>query len=125
MKVLCLAFAVLFLLSSCYSVPRVDGAIQIEEGKYQIKMDRDYLNQPDEFKYAINSFVKEQGETTYDLELDRRGPIYDVYVIMPGSQPIENLPPIKHFHKGKTLAAILIPTVVVGATMLILLPSLL
>ena len=108
----------LIFLSGCTSVPYVDGAIKVEDKKYQIKIDREYRENPAEFQYAVNNFVKAIGHTSYDLIMEPRGNITDYYVIVPGSIPVEDLPPVKHFHKGRTVMAIVIPILgaaVVGA----------
>jgi hypothetical protein len=71
----------------------------VKEGTYEVVIDRDYLETPEEFKYAVNSFVKNQGETSYDVE--KHGP-NDFYVYTPGSQAVEDLPKVRHFHTGRT-----------------------
>ena len=86
--------------------------------KYDVVIDKDYMSNPDEIKYALNSFVKERGGTSYDAV--KHG-MNDYYVTIPGKTPVENLPEIKHFHKGKTVAAIVVPS---AAASLILLMSL-
>ena len=120
MKVLCLILAVLLFFSACYSTPRVSSAIKLEEGRYQINISRDYAAIPQEFKYAVNSFVMDLGETSYDVQTERRGPINDYYVLMPGSQDVENMQEVRHFHKGKTVAAIVVPVVSVGVVVSII-----
>jgi len=114
MKVLCLLLAALMFFSACYSTPRVSSATKLEEGRYQINISRDYAAIPQEFKYAVNSFVMDLGEYSYDVETVRRGPLNDYYVLTPGSQDVENMQEVRHFHKGKTVAAIVIPVVSVG-----------
>ena len=115
-----MALFLLIFLSGCTSVPHVDGAIKVkdetvEDVKYQIKIDREYRENPAEFQYAVNNFVKAMGHTSYDLIMEPRGNITDYYVIVPGSIPVEDLPPVKHFHKGRTVMAIVIP--IVGAAL--------
>ena len=65
------------------------------------------MKKPDEFKYAVNSFVKDVGEESYDIEQQGRTTRFTITV--PGKTPVEDLPKIKHFHKDKTLMAIFIP----------------
>jgi hypothetical protein len=86
--------------------------------KYDVVIDRDYMNNPDEIKYALNSFVKEKGGTSYDAV--KHG-MNDYYVTIPGKTPVEDLPEIKHFHKGRTITAIVLPSV--GAVLLLILSS--
>ena len=109
MRVFCLVLAVLFFFSSCYSTPRVSRAILIEEGRYDVKIKRDYTHDQQEFRYAINSFVMDLGETSYNVQIEQRSRINYYFVTVPGSQPVEDLPPVRHFHKGKTIAAIVAP----------------
>jgi len=113
-RAFCLFLGALVLLSGCTSVPRVNSAYRVEEEKYLIKIAKGYAQQPKEFKYAVNSFVKEQGQTSYDIITDKRGRYIDYYVVMPGSTPVEDLPRVKHFHKGKTVAAIVAPLASAG-----------
>ena len=113
-RIFCVFSTALILLSACTSVPHVSEVIKVEEEtvedeKYQIKISSDYAQKPEEFKYAINSFVKEQGHTSYDIITENWGKDSDYYVIMPGSIPVEDLPPVKHFHKSKTIMATVIP----------------
>ena len=117
MKVFCLVLAVLLFFSSCYSTPQVGGSYRIEGGRYQIRIAREYASNPEKLKYAVNSFVKGLGETSYDIVIERRGARNDLYVIVPGSQPVEELPEVRHFHRGKTTAAIVAP--IAGASIAI------
>ena len=88
------------LVIGCTSVPHVDRERQIEEGKYDVVIDRDYINNPKELEYAINSFVMEKNGYSYDVEKYGSN---DFYVTMPGSQEVKDLPKVKHFHLGRTL----------------------
>ena len=119
-RVFCLCTGMLIFLSGCTSVPRITGASRVEDEKYQeeekynIKIASDYRKNPAELKYAVNDFVKKLGETSYDIIIEKKGASTDYYVVMPGSTPVEDLPPVKHFHKGKTVAAIVAPIAGVG-----------
>lgn len=106
MKYLCLVMAILLLFSSCYSTPHVENQQLMEDGKWRFQIDRDYLKDPVEQEYAINSFVMDLGEASYEVQ---QYGVNDFYVTVPGSQPVVNLPEVRHFHKGKTAAAIIIP----------------
>ena len=102
--------AALILMSGCTSIPHVNSWVRVGEGRYNIRIDRDYyISKPEEFKYVINSFVIKQGGTSYDVVVNRQGMVVDCLVTIPGSQPVENLPEVKHFHRGRTVAAIVIP----------------
>jgi hypothetical protein len=100
----------LLLLTSfffgCTSAPEVRRARQIQIDyknnirKYDVVINNDYMENPDELKYAINSFVKEQGGASYDVEQHGSN---DFYVTIPGEIPVEDLPEIKHFDVGKTI----------------------
>jgi len=108
-----------FFITGCFSVPNVGRSNYMDTTddvqKYDVVIDRDYMNNPDEIKYALNSFVKEKGGTSYDAV--KHG-INDYYVTIPGKTPVEDLPQIKHFHKGRTATAIAVPS---AAALLILL----
>lgn len=117
-KIILLSFLTL-LIFGCTSVPNVRSAYSVEKNKYNVVVDRDYMDNPDEFKYAINSFVKQKEGTSYNIE--QYGP-NDFYITIPGETPVENLPEIRHFHAGRTVSAILPP--VLGTLFLILLFSL-
>ena len=115
-KIAFLLFPV-FLVIGCTSVPKVGSERSIDGKKYDVVIDRDYLGDPDEFKYAVNSFVKSKGGTSYDIE--KYGP-NDFYITIPGETPVEDLPAIRHFHAGRTVAAILPPNIIIGVLILIL-----
>ena len=93
------AIFVLFLLG-CTSIPHVDRPVQLEEGKYRVIVDKDYLENPEEFDYAINAFVKGQGKTSYDVE--QQGP-NTFYITTPGKTEVKDLPKVKHSHTGRTV----------------------
>jgi hypothetical protein len=93
-----------FLVFGCTSVPKVNRGYSLDKNKYDVVIDRDYLEKPAEFKYAINSFVIQQGGASYDIE--KYGP-NDYYITIPGETPVEDLPEVKHFHTGRTLGLIL------------------
>jgi hypothetical protein len=105
-----------FLVFGCTSVPKVSRENTVESNKYDVVIDRDYINKPAEFKYAVNTFVIQHGGTSYDIE--KHGP-NDFYITIPGETPVEDLPDVKHFHVGRTLGLIL-PTTLVPAFILLL-----
>lgn len=114
--------AIIFLLFlslciiGCTSVPEIRSAHYVDKNKYDVVIDRDYMNNPLEFKYALNTFVKENGGTSYSLEKYGSN---DFYVTIPGDIPVEeDLPKIRHFHVGRTIGATLPPTI--GAILLLL-----
>ena len=110
MRIFCLILAVLLFFSSCYSTPHVKGSVKVDEGKYNIIISKDYAVVPQELKYAVNNFVRDSlNEDSYDVKTEKRGSGYDYIVLVPGSQQVEDLPEVKHFHKGKTAMAIAIP----------------
>jgi hypothetical protein len=94
------------VFTSCTSVPQVRTSWSQKDGKYAVTIDRDYLEDPAEFKYAVNSFVKERGGSSYNIE--KYGP-NDFYIEIPGEISVENLPEVRHFHVGRTISAILPP----------------
>jgi hypothetical protein len=109
MKLLGKYFCTLLLCISfigCTSVPHVDRWIKIEEGKYDVVVDRDYLSNQAEYDYAFNSFAEEVGAETYSIQ--KYGP-NDFYVTTPGDRELAVLPKVKHFHAGRTVTAILVP----------------
>ena len=99
----------MIFLSGCTSVPQVSGAYKAEDEKYLIKIAGSYAQKPEELQYAVNNFVRELGQESYDIVIEKKGRSTDYYVVTPGSTPVEDLPPIKHFHKGKTVSAIVVP----------------
>jgi hypothetical protein len=105
-----------FLVFGCTSVLKVSRGNSVDKNKYDVVIDRDYLDKPAEFKYAINTFVIQHGGTSYDIE--KYGP-NDFYITIPGETPVEDLPEVKHFHIGRTLGLIL-PTTLVPAFILLL-----
>ena len=107
MRILSLIMVVLLLLVGCTSVPHVDGYAFIDDGKYRVEIDTDYLKNVKEFKYALNSFVKELEQESYDIE--NSGNIGNFIVTMPGSKPVEDLPLVKHFHLARTVTAVSVP----------------
>ena len=98
-------FLFVFLILGCTSVPKVENVYSLDNKKYDVVIDRDYMKNPDEFRYAINSFVKEKGGTSYSIE--KYGP-NDFYITIPGEIPVEDLPQIRHFHAGRTVLATLL-----------------
>jgi len=102
----------------CTSVPEVDREDSIDMNKYDVVIDRDYLDDPDELKYAINSFVLEKGGASYSVE--KYGP-NDFYITIPGEIPAEDLPKVRHFHAGRTIGLTLPPTIILFLLFLILL----
>jgi hypothetical protein len=102
-------------LIGCTSVPEVDRYNYDEVKKqYDVVIDKDYVDNPDELKYALNSFVKEKGGKSYDAVKHGSN---DFYVTIPGKTPVEDLPEIKHFHVGRTIVVTVVPTV--GALLLL------
>jgi hypothetical protein len=99
------------LISGCFSTPEIKRVKYLGGQKYDVVIDKDYMEKPEELKYAINNFVKEQGGTSYDIEKTGSN---DFLITVPGKTPVEDLPPMKHFHVGKTVTAILLPSVGVG-----------
>lgn len=95
-----------FGIMGCTSIPHVDHWIEVEEGKYDVVVDNDYLYNQPELNYAFNSFAQEIGITTYTIK--KYGP-NDFYVTTPGNKEVEDLPEVKHFHGGRTAAAIMTP----------------
>jgi hypothetical protein len=116
-KIIALMFFT-FIILGCTSVPEVRSAYSIDNNKYDVVIDRDYMDDPDEFKYAINSFVKQKGGTSYNIE--KYDP-NDFYITIPGETPVENLPEIRHFHAGRTVSATL--PLILGTILLILMFS--
>ena len=107
-----------FFIFGCTSVPEVDKAFSLDNTKYDVVIDRDYLENPDEFKYAVNSFVIERGGSSYNIT--QYGP-NDFYITIPGEIPVENLPEIRHFHAGRTVGAIVPPVSIIFLIVLMLL----
>jgi len=107
------------IFASCTSVPQVRTSWSQKDGKYDVTIDRDYLEDPAEFKYAVNSFVKERGGSSYNIE--KYGP-NDFYIEIPGEIPVEDLPKVRHFHVGKTISAILPP--LIGITLITIIAGL-
>lgn len=91
------------LIVGCTSVPGVGDVIPMDNNKYYVEIDRDYMDNPDEFKYAVNSFVKQKGGLSYDIEQYGTNKFY---ITIPGETPVEDLPEIKHLHAGRTVAAV-------------------
>jgi len=113
-KTILLVLGGLIFLSGCTSVPHVDDMTPSEAGRYYVTIDKDYLKKPNEVKYAVNSFVVIQGGASYDFV--RVGESNNFIVTIPGSQQVENLKQVRHFHLGRTLMAILIPTIAGGVS---------
>jgi len=110
---------VFLLFLGCYSVPQTRGGPEVAEGTYAVSIAKDYSQDPEKLKYAVNTWVKKQGHTSYDMEIRKSGDMASYYITMPGSIPVEDLPQVKHFHKKKTGAAIVSP--VLGTLLLTIL----
>jgi hypothetical protein len=107
---ICLSMlALCFVLAGCTSVPHVDKWEIVEEGKYDVVVDRDYLDDQAETDYTFNSFAQDIGAVSYSV--DQYGP-NDFYVTTPGDTEVKDLPEVRHFHTGRTLGLIIPPTVV-------------
>jgi hypothetical protein len=101
------------VLTGCTSVPEVKNVKMVGPSKYDVVVDRDYMEDPTEMEYAINTFVKEKGGESYDVE---KYGTNDFYITIPGSTEVKDLPEVKHFHKGRTVGLVLgitIPVVVI------------
>ena len=95
-------------LIGCTSVPEVSrSSYDSAKKRYDVVIDRDYIDNPEELKYALNSFVKEKGGASYTAEKHGSN---DFYVTIPGKTRVENLPEVKHFHVGRTVTAIVVPS---------------
>ncbi|MDR1319566.1 MAG: hypothetical protein LBJ90_08065 [Treponema sp.] len=105
----CSLLAVCFIFAGCTSVPSVDRWRLLEEGRYDVVVDRDYIRDQRELEYAINSFAQDIGAETYSVE--KYGP-NDFYVTTPGDTTTEDLPQVRHFHAGRTVGATVPPTIV-------------
>ena len=110
-----LLFAVVVFVS-CTSVPKVTMSWSQKDGKYDVTIDRDYLEKPAEYKYAVNSFVKERGGSSYNIEKYGSN---DFYITIPGDTPVEDLPKVRHFHGGRTLGLIIPPAAIVVLLLLL------
>jgi hypothetical protein len=110
-KIICLVVLVIFLMG-CTSVPVVGRYYSLEEGIYRVSIDRDYTGTEEELRYAVNSFVISRGGNSYDIEEEGRS--NNFIITIPGNtMVIENMPEVRHFHKGRTIGTILgiaIPT---------------
>jgi hypothetical protein len=93
----------------CTSVPHAGRATPLQQGEYEVAIARAYTANPEHFRYAVNSFVKSVGGTSYDVE-HSWGDKYRVTV--PGSTEVLDLPEVKVLHKGKTVAAIVVPSAI-------------
>ena len=117
MKKLCSMLLILSFFTSCYSTPQVNEVTQVGEGEYVVTINQGYVEIPNEFQYAVNSFVIGIGEASYDVEIVSRGSPIIFYITTPGSQEVDySLPEVRHFHRGKTVSAIVVP---LGVSMLI------
>jgi len=115
-----LLLLLMFLVSGCFSVPRVSGETMIESEKYLVKIPKSYIGNQAMIDYAINQWVKKQGHTSYDIEIQRRGTSFDYYVTMPGSVPVKDLHEIKLFHLERTITAVAVPVGVLSLFLSIL-----
>jgi hypothetical protein len=101
-----LMFLAVFGLIGCTSVPQVKSGYPEGEGKYRVEIDSDYLESPEEFRYAVNSFVIQQGGKSYDVE--KVGFWNDFIITIPGNTlVVEDMPEVRHFHRGRTTGLIL------------------
>ena len=101
MKLLYFLIILSLFLTGCTSIPQVRGEhVNVAEGIYAINIHPEFTNDPKEVKYAINSWVKKQGFTSYDFEVRRFGKIATCYVTIPGSTPVEDLPLVKHISRN-------------------------
>jgi hypothetical protein len=101
------------VLAGCTSVPEVRNVKMAGPGKYDVVVDRDYMDDPEELEYALNSFVQNKGGDSYDVEQYGSN---DFYITIPGSTEVKDLQKVRHFHVGRTVGLILgttIPVVVV------------
>ena len=112
MKFFYLILIVPILFLGCVTPVRVKYGVNVEEGVYALPIAIEYAENPEKLKYAVNLWVKEQGFTSYDLEVRKFENMANCYVTIPGSTPVEDLPPIKHVSAGRTVALILPVTVV-------------
>jgi hypothetical protein len=102
-------------LIGCTSVPEVDRYdYDAVKKQYDVVIDKDYIDNPVELEYALNSFVKDKGGTSYNVVKHGSN---DFYVTIPGKTPVKDLPKVRHFHVGKTVVAIVVPTA--GALLLL------
>ncbi|MCL2243763.1 MAG: hypothetical protein FWC03_04755 [Treponema sp.] len=120
MKKLCLIILASMLFSGCYTTPSLSGIpANVAEGTYALNTRPEYIKDPKHITYAVNTWVKEQGYTSYDLEVIIVGKMANCYITVPGSTPVEDLPVVKYFDKNKTISAIVGPSA--GAIWIILL----
>ena len=101
MKILYFILIISLLITGCTSIPQVRGEhVNVAEGIYAINIHPDFTNDPKKVKFAINSWAKDQGFTSYDFEVRRFGKIATCYVTIPGSTPVEDLPLVKHISRN-------------------------
>ena len=107
MKNLCLIILISLLFTGCVSQVKVKYGVNVAEGIYALPIAIEYTQDPVKLKYAVNSWVKEQGYASYDLEVRTFGKMATCYVTIPGSTAVEDLPKVRHFYNGRTSALVL------------------
>jgi hypothetical protein len=143
----------LMIWSSCSSIPKVEKIVPVVDNMYNLKIDSDYLENPEEFRYAMNEAARKLGLSSYttvrgEARIENDGQktgisfendwiqlegsnqmvyierkVSDSYFVMysPGkTQVIKNMKAPKHFHKGRTIFAIVPPLGVAILTVLII-----
>ncbi|MCL2244377.1 MAG: hypothetical protein FWC03_07900 [Treponema sp.] len=107
MKKLCLIIIISFLLTGCVTPVKVKYGVNVSDGIYALPIAIEFAQDPVKLKYAVNSWVMEQGYTSYDLEVRRFEKMATCYVTIPGSIPVEDLPPVKHYSMRRTSGLVL------------------
>jgi hypothetical protein len=105
-------FLIAILFFGCTSVPEVRNARQVEFKNgvkvYDVSIEKAYMEKPEELRYAINSFVKEQGGTSYNVEQHGQN---DFLITIPGEIPVEDLAKVKHFDVASTTWLVLLTSI--------------
>ena len=103
MKKLCLILWISLLFLGCTTTTvlvQVGHGVNISNGThtstYALPIEIEYVRDPVKLKYVVNSWVIEQGFTSYDLEVRIFGNMATCYVTIPGSTPAERLPVVEH-----------------------------
>jgi hypothetical protein len=55
----------LIIWSSCTSIPKVEKIVPVVDNVYNLKIDSDYLEDPEEFRYAMNEAARKLGLSSY------------------------------------------------------------